>query len=261
MRTRSSSVIAAGTLFAHLAAAAAAEAQTLPGGCTRTFETVPLLATQPGRYCLTRDASIAAEGTAVQVLSDSVTIDLGGFTISNTDPTGTQLISGVVAFSFREVTVRNGTLRGFLGGVVLDDSDQPGRARNNVVEDVRVLDSVRFGIVVEGAEGRVQRSTVSGVRALSAAIPDASGIAMSGTSVQALDNSVSIGAPSSGGTGYGIRVSGGWAAVLGNRVAGNGTRTIGVSLAGARAAARDNVVWRTPTPYAGVVNLGNNSSF
>jgi hypothetical protein len=245
-------------LAVAVGAAADARAQS-PGACSKLIDSLPFNVTGPGRYCLVRDLSVAA-GAAISVSTDYVTIDLGGFTITSTD--GAQVNSGVFADSQVGVIVRNGTLRGFHGGVLLADSRAPGRARHYVVEDVRAVDAQFFGIQVVGAESRVQRCAIAGAGGSpNVATGDAFGILASGTSVQLLGNSVAGVFPTGSGTGYGIKVTGGFAVLLANRVAGGSGHTVGLSLDGVKAGYRDNVVWRATVPYSGGFNLGNNGSF
>ena len=250
-------------LVALVVVCGAVPAAAQGGPCTRHILTLPANITAPGHYCLARNLSTAA-GVAVSIQADDVTLDLRDFTISSTAPP-TEITNGVFADSRRNVTVRNGTLRGFYGGVLLAGSLIAGRASNNVVEDLRVQDSGFFGIQMDGFHSLVRRCTVTdtgGSPLTGTTGGNAFGILLFKGATQALDNSVLNFYPDGGGTAYGIRVGGGNFLLAGNHVEGGTTGPqVGIRMDSSEAGYRDNVVWRVTTPYVGGIDLGNNASF
>ena len=81
--------------------------ETTPGDASNLF-----LITEPGSYYLTGNLDVPATLNGVGISAPNVTLDLEGFTISNTPGTATWLGSGVtVLFSSDFITIRNGTIQ------------------------------------------------------------------------------------------------------------------------------------------------------
>lgn len=77
---------------------------------------LPATITTPGTYCLNGDLSVA-NGTAITVNANFVTLDLRGYSIRG--PGGVDVASsrGIYVFLRSNVIVRNGTIRGFDEGI------------------------------------------------------------------------------------------------------------------------------------------------
>jgi len=124
--------------------------------------TIPISAS--GTWCLT--ASIVGRGLLID--ADDVVLDLRGYSIINDGTATTPVVylgtevAGVLAENHNNITVRNGTIRGFDYGVQLGF---PGGARGNVlVENLLVLNSKARGInVLVYDTVTVRNNTVSGV--------------------------------------------------------------------------------------------------
>ena len=99
-----------------------------------------------GSYVLTANMECDTGTNAISITADDVTLDLKGFTVSQTTETG----SAIVAYS-QNVTVRNGTLRGYIGLQV------PGGSAE--VLDMRILDG-RHGVVISGGAEIVVRNSI-----------------------------------------------------------------------------------------------------
>ena len=121
--------------------------------CT-AITAVPFTISAGGSYCLTADLiapSAFTSGTAITVTADNVTIDLGGYTLSDfAAGTGTKAI-GIEAITQNNVTVQNGTVRGFYIGIQLSGaSGTAAGSSGHLVQNVRA-DLNRFiGIQVIG---------------------------------------------------------------------------------------------------------------
>src|SRR5262245_56705651 len=78
--------------------------------------------TVQGIYCLTSDFSLnMAVGVAIAIDTNNVTIDLNGHKIGNLAAgPGTSAV-GIVANRRQNITVRNGTVRGFQKAIVIFD--------------------------------------------------------------------------------------------------------------------------------------------
>lgn len=94
----------------------------------------PVTITQPGSYRLTGDLTVSANGVSgITISSDSVALDLGGFTISGPvvcTGFGSTIAcpndygaTGVDASESRQVSIRNGVIRGLEEGVEASKAD------------------------------------------------------------------------------------------------------------------------------------------
>ena len=81
---------------------------------------LPAVISSPGAYCLTSNQlTNLASGDAIAIEASDVALDLNGFTIDNSAAGPTTTADGVFAANRRNVTIRNGVLRGFGHGVGL----------------------------------------------------------------------------------------------------------------------------------------------
>jgi parallel beta-helix repeat protein len=77
---------------------------------------LPLTISAPGSYYLTRNLTATADGTAITVSADNVTIDLNGFTLAGG---GTGIRAGIQApVAQKGLCVRNGTLTGWTNSAI-----------------------------------------------------------------------------------------------------------------------------------------------
>lgn len=117
---------------------------------------LPFHVNEPGIYCLKTSLSVSLPfgGVALAIHADDVVIDLNGHTIEASGPT---TAVAVFADAQKDITVRNGTIRGFGGAV--DLGGFTSAAQGNIVEDVRAEGSTAIAIKVAGA-GSVARHNV-----------------------------------------------------------------------------------------------------
>jgi nitrous oxidase accessory protein NosD len=149
----------------------------------REIRSVPFTIDRPGVYCLDRSISTPIEvGVAIRIAADDVTLDLAGFTLEGTADTDTRA-DGIVAEGQRNVTVRDGTVRGFLRGVSL------ASVGGHRVEGVRAHGNFRLGIGVSGQGSIIRRSQVIATGG-GKVTPLWTGIGATGTGIRILDNDV-----------------------------------------------------------------------
>jgi Calx-beta domain/Right handed beta helix region len=208
---------------------------------------IPFSIQAPGIYCLARNATTRMRsGTAVLVAADGVTVDLGGFKLAGTAGLKAQAV-GIASEGRKNVTVRNGTVRGFLAGVVLRQAPPFLVSQGLLVQNVKALSNTYSGIWVEGADSEVAQCTVSSTGRGTSFGPDhdAMGIAAVGPGVQIVANAVTATYGSGRGNGYGIGVTSGDAAeVASNAVSGARSRaTTGILIdASSSVAVNDNAL-------------------
>ncbi|MBV8279593.1 MAG: hypothetical protein JO170_30610 [Verrucomicrobia bacterium] len=107
---------------------------------------VPYKITGSGDYEL--DSDLTAAGTdGIEVDADNVVIDLKGHTLTFTQ-SQTKHFNGVLVLSAANVTLRNGTISGFVGGVVLEGPQ-------NKAQDLQLLNNADFGAGMNGNDGVV----------------------------------------------------------------------------------------------------------
>jgi hypothetical protein len=186
------------------ALAAVALLWLLPGaleaGC-REIAAVPVQITKGGAYCLKQDviAHLEREEAAIVVAADAVVLDLGGFTLSGRGG------FGLKATGRSEVTIRNGTIRGFRRGVLLE-----GSGGLHVVEGLKI-ESQDEGLRVEGRGNLVRANSI-------ARHGTGPGLIVRGALARVLQNEVTL-ASGRAGAAIALRDADG-AIVEGNRVSG-----------------------------------------
>jgi parallel beta-helix repeat protein len=102
-----------------------------------TQSDLPLTINQPGSYYFT--GNLTYSGDAITILSHDVTIDLMGYSIVG-DGTGFGIGRGGTLF-YRNIVIRNGTVRGFYRGIHLGDT------WGSQVINMRTIDNTTQGIV------------------------------------------------------------------------------------------------------------------
>lgn len=114
---------------------------------------LPLTIRTPGGYRLAANLELNVAGNAITVGCDNVVIDLSGFTIVNRFNSNN---AAIVAAGRKNVTIRNGCLRGFDLGVDL----RMGTAL--VVEDLLLVETRSQGVaILESVGGVVRRCTLA----------------------------------------------------------------------------------------------------
>ena len=84
--------------------------------CT-VISSLPYTVNAPGIYCLKGSLSLDVSGiVAVRIDADDVVLDLNGHTLDGSGAGVETASLGVVAVDHKNVTVRNGTIRGFSVG-------------------------------------------------------------------------------------------------------------------------------------------------
>ena len=167
------------------------------------------LITVQGIYCFTADLATAmTSGNAIDIQTSNVVLDLNGFKLGGLGAgLGTNAF-WIHALDRQNITIKNGTIRGFFEGIVLVDA---GASQGHVVEDIRADQNTFIGIDVGGSGNIVRNNQVVAT----------GGATCCGANAQA----------------YGIFVMGNGPRVLNNDVIntvkrGTGTRAWGIYLAG-----------------------------
>ncbi|MFG0275689.1 MAG: right-handed parallel beta-helix repeat-containing protein [Phycisphaerales bacterium] len=144
---------------------------------------LPLTINQPGSYYLAEN--IAAAGGGITVAASEVSIDLNGFALIGGTGTAIQ-DSGVQT----NISVRNGSVRGWSGGIVLDSAD------GVLVESVRTSDNSAQGIWIGSGviRGCVSTRDVAGGSSSSYALAVNEGVVESCAVIESAGNGIWLGA-------------------------------------------------------------------
>jgi hypothetical protein len=241
------------TLFVCLGLAfgtAVAEAETFQ--CTQV-SSLPWTITTQGLHCFKWDlATSQASGAAITIAANNVTLDLNGYKLGGLAAGPASTAIGIRAVDRQNVTIRNGTVRGFAFGIELASTGGPALSQGHVVEDVLADQNLIAGIRAQGRGVVVRRNRV-----------------------------VATGGSAQGGVPVGILVVGEGGRVLDNELVGNGEEnSVGVDLFDASDALalrnrisgfaigidfgpgsgkyRSNTTVGVGTPYLGGTNAGDN---
>jgi len=270
------------TLTILLLTASSAWAETID--CT-PITTLPYVITTQGIYCFTGDlATSMTLGNAIDIQTNNVVIDLNGWKLGGLAAgTGTQTV-GIHAWQRKNITIKNGTIRGFYRGIYLNDSPPYTNSQGHLVEDIRADMNTYRGMEIRGRGSVVRRNQVVDTGG-STTSTGAYGIILYGPGTRALNNDISSSAATSAGAAVGLFINTADGAVVeGNRIddvsSGTGT-TYGIYIsssndvlaAGNRITSADNGIFyssstgkymgnltsNVATPFTGGTTVGTNS--
>lgn len=166
-------------------------------GCTLVSPTAgspAFLIQYRGHYCLESD--FVVDGVGIAIMAEDVVLDLQGHEIIG--PADGANAGVWMTVGAGNVTVRNGTIRGFQVGLLSHRNG--GRNR---VENLTVLDSSQRGIIMDGENNIIRRNRVQGTRSTGGT---SAGISVSGAKNSLVDNVILDTTTSDTGAAYGIEV-------------------------------------------------------
>jgi hypothetical protein len=130
--------------------------------CNRYITTVPYVIRQPGHYCLSGNLTTAmTSGVAITIAANFVWLDLNNFALDGSAAGLGTAARGIDMGGQKHVTVRNGTVRGFQGGIFFGI---PGSAAEALtIEGMQVDRNTREGISIEapGEDNVVRGNRIS----------------------------------------------------------------------------------------------------
>jgi parallel beta-helix repeat protein len=168
-------------------------------------------------------------GNAITINVNNVVIDLNGRKLGGgAAGPGTEAY-GIFAFQRKNITIKNGTIRGFKIGVYLDDASPHTTSQGHIIEDIRADMNTYMGIVTLGRGNIIRNNQVVDTGG-STGTTYAYGIATYGPGSRVLNNDVYETKEQSTGYAYGIYIyDGDGSVVLNNRV-GNQAFGAGTSM-------------------------------
>ncbi len=127
---------------------------TTASGCT-AISTAGTISNS-GLYCLTADITVSS-GNGIIISTDDVVLDLNAHTISGSGTAS----NGITAYQKSNITIRNGTITGFVAGIALmTDSGTP--TSGNLIEEMNLIDNKITSISLSGEGSIVRNSRVIG---------------------------------------------------------------------------------------------------
>jgi hypothetical protein len=192
----------------------------------------------------------------------------------------------VYALNRRNVTIRNGNVRGFLQAVFLEDTSGTFTAsQGHLVERVRADENTYAGIHVQGRGNVVRNNQVVSTTGTTAFGADSEvyGIASEGSGARLIDNDVTDTIGIGNGDGVALAIASGNGAVVEHNRIGNATlvaNSVGIRISGSTSVLaprnrmailslgifyqgstglyRGNLTSGVTTPYTGGTDAGNN---
>jgi parallel beta-helix repeat protein len=186
--------------------------------CT-AITSVPYTISVPGIYCLTGNLETAmTSGNAITINVNNVVIDLNGRKLGGGSAGPGTNAYGIYAYQRKNITIKNGTIRGFQAGVVLHGDSPYTTSQGHVIEDIRSDMNTAYGIVVEGRGNIIRNNQVVDTGGSTLA-NYAYGIRTFGPGSRVLNNDVYETKEQSAANAYGIYVGiGDGSVVLNNRI-------------------------------------------
>ena len=171
----------------------------LPAGLSAWAETInctaitqlPEVIDSQGVYCLKGNLSTSiTTGNAIEIQANNVTIDLNGFKLGGLGAGDSTNANGVYAFQRKNITIKNGIVRGFYYGIFLQDISPFTTSSGHVVKNILADQNTFVGIRVDGLGDTVSRNAVVDTGG-STLINDAFGIVVVGPESEVLNNKIS----------------------------------------------------------------------
>ena len=128
--------------------------------CTRYIRSLPFTITTQAHYCFDRNLSTAiTAGAAITINADFVLLDLNNFKLSGSAAGTGTLAIGIYANNRSNLTIRNGSIRGFAYGILVE-GEAATSSRNVTVENNALDGNTVAGITVFGSRYSIRNNQV-----------------------------------------------------------------------------------------------------
>ena len=152
--TTSHRLLAAALLLGGLSFVPSAQAAESYDNCSGFIDSLPATISTQGTWCLRQNLSTnIANGNAVTIAANNVTIDCNDFRIGGLAAGEGSIAAGIHAYGRQNVIVRRCGVRGFKWGITLHGA-------GHLVEDNRLDNNLSLGIMVSGDSGMVRNNRV-----------------------------------------------------------------------------------------------------
>lgn len=267
------------------------------GACT-PITYVPYIITVEGVYCFTGNIETSmTTGYAIDIQADNVVIDLNGWKLDGLGAGSATEAIGIYATYWsagngggtdhpENITIRNGTIRGFYYGINTVQFSLGG----HLIEYIRAVQNTRVGLYIKGQGSVIRHNQVintGGTTAAPFSPGQAFGIWAGGSGIRVLDNDIINTVAESVALGMSITLADG-AVVQDNRienVSSSTETTVGINVSGDNESSsvalvvgnkitnvdqginirytadgkyRDNLTFNVSTPFTGGTDAGGN---
>ena len=129
--------------------------------CTAITSLPYVIATQ-GVYCLTGNLSTSMTGSfgAIEIQANNVTLDLNGYKLGGLAAGDGTDQGGIYAYQRKNITIKNGIVRGFFRGIWLRDDPPFTTSSGHVVTGILADQNTNQAISVYGIGNTVSHNTV-----------------------------------------------------------------------------------------------------
>ncbi|MDJ0612880.1 MAG: right-handed parallel beta-helix repeat-containing protein [Rhizobiaceae bacterium] len=157
--------------------------------CTE-ITSVPAVINVQGVYCLKGNLTTSmTSGAAIRINTNNVTIELNGWKLGGSAAGLATNASGIYADDRKNITIRNGTIRGFRTGIGIDGS--AASSSGHLIEDMLVNGNRAAGIRVSGNNNTIRNNRITNTGPSSLTL-SATGIEISsGKNISIYGNTVS----------------------------------------------------------------------
>ncbi len=178
-------------------------AQAATTSCT-AITSLPYTISTKGDYCLAGNFSTnIASNNAITINTSDVVLDLNGYMIGNLAAGAGTNAYGIYANQQKNITIRNGTVRGFLYGIFLYDSSPYTTSQGHIVEDIRADRNTQIGIYVLG-RGNIIRNNLVVSTGGNSSNYNPQGVYVGGPDNRVINNDVSETKEQGSGWSYGV---------------------------------------------------------
>ncbi len=124
--------------------------------CTE-ITTVPMSITAQGLYCLKGNLLTGiSTGTAISIETNNVTIDMNGWRIGGLAGGDASTAIGISSLGRKNVTVRNGSIRGFAAAIQVSDAS----SSRHRYEDLVIDGAKSAGIIIAGTNHTIRNNQI-----------------------------------------------------------------------------------------------------
>ncbi len=189
--------------------------------CTE-IATLPYTINTQGVYCLNGNLETnLASGNAIEITVNNVVIDLNGHKIGNLSAGQTTTATGIYAYQRKNITIKNGTVRGFERGIWLADNSPLTASQGHIIEDIRADFNTLTGIRIHGQGNIIRNNIVVSTGRTDLTDSSAYGIYAAGSENSIINNDVHETKEHGSGDADGINVSDANGTVIDNNRIGN----------------------------------------
>jgi len=164
-----------------------ARAETID--CTAITSLPYVIATQ-GVYCLTGNLSTSmTSGNAITINTNNVTLDLNGYKLGGLGAGDGTQTNGIYANQKKNITIKNGIVRGFYRATYLLDDFPYTNSSGHVITGILADQNTHVGIQIDGLGNTVSHNTV--VDTGGSTVSDiALGITVRGSGAKVVNNTI-----------------------------------------------------------------------